>query len=72
MISPLRVMTVARAGPLADVAAVAAGVAVQRAADRARDADERLQAGEPGADGHRDRIGQVRAAADRDAVVRRS
>ena len=33
-----------RGGPLADVAAVAAGVAVQRTADRAGDADERLRA----------------------------
>ena len=45
-ISPRRVMTVALAGPLADVAAAAAGVAVQRAADRAGNADQGFQSGQ--------------------------
>ena len=46
MISPARVITVAWHGPLADVAAAAAGVAVQRAADRAGNADQRFQSGQ--------------------------
>ena len=61
-----------RRGPLADVAAVRAGVAVQCAADGARNADERLEAGQPGADGHGDRVGQVGPAADGHVVSVRS
>ena len=52
-------MTVAPRRPLADVAAVRAGIAVQRAADRAGNADQRFQAGQAGADGHGDRVGQL-------------
>ena len=59
------------AGPLADVAAVAAGVAVQCAADRAGNADQRLQPGQPGADRLGDGVGQLRAAAGGDVRARR-
>ena len=50
-------------GPLADVAAVGAGVAVQGAADGAGDADQRFQAGQPAMDGRGDRAAQQGAAA---------
>ena len=50
-------------GPLADVAAVGAGVAVQCAADGAGDADERFQPGQPAMDGRGDRPAQQGAAA---------
>ena len=52
------------AGPLADVATVRAGVAVQGAADSAGNADERFESGEACADGDRDRVGRGCAAAD--------
>ena len=55
--------------PLADVAAAAAGVAVQRTADRAGDADERFQPGQPFAHDRGHDMTQLRPAADRDGAA---
>ena len=49
--------------PLANVAFMAARIAMQRAADGARDADERLQPAESLAHGRRNHVAQLRAAA---------
>ena len=48
-----------------------AGVAVQCAADRAGNSDQRLEAGQPGTDRHGNGVGQLRAAADRQLPSRR-
>ena len=61
-------MTVADVGPLADVAAVRAGVGVQRTADRAGNAHELLQARQPFAHGGRDDVPQPGPAAGRNAA----
>ena len=48
---------------MADISAVAAGVAVQGAADGAGNADERFESGQSLANGHRDGVSQLGAAA---------
>ena len=58
-----------RAGALADVAAAASGVAAQRAADGAGNADQILQPGQSLAHGSGDDLAEFRAAAGRDDVV---
>ncbi len=60
---------VGRAGPLTDVAAIAAGVAVQRAADGAGNANQRFQSPQASADGGGNDVPQSRAAASRGDVL---
>ena len=54
---------------MADVAAVGAGVAVQRAADGAGNADQRLQSGQPSVDRRGDHAAQQGPAAGRDRTA---
>ena len=58
-----------RRGPLSDVAAVCAGIAVQGPADGAGDADEHFHSGQAAVNGRGDQASEVRAAAHGDPLA---